>query len=90
MDVGVHYTCHSGPKKTPYGSKQIYYCRRSGVERVSRQNDEENKRVGKSRGISLHTHYHILYINLLLLFFCLVILNIYSISFFYANNCLWS
>ena len=49
-DIGVNYTLHSGSKRTPYGSKQVYYCRRSGTERVSSHN-EGNKRARKSQGI---------------------------------------
>ena len=46
-DIGVNYTLHSGSKRTPYGSKQIYHCRGSGTERVS---NEGNKPAGKSQG----------------------------------------
>lgn len=51
MDVGVNYSIHSGPKKVRHGSKQTYFCRRSGVKWVSAKNAPKNKRAGKSQGI---------------------------------------
>ncbi|KAK3880456.1 hypothetical protein Pcinc_015058 [Petrolisthes cinctipes] len=56
-DIGVNYTIQRGSRKTPYGSKLVYYCRRSGLERVSSQAAQENKRSPKSQGTCKMGHF---------------------------------
>ncbi|XP_050710017.1 uncharacterized protein LOC126994788, partial [Eriocheir sinensis] len=47
LDIGVNYTAHSGPKKSCDGTKQIFYCRRSGVQSTK---ISSKSRAEKSQG----------------------------------------
>lgn len=47
LDIGVNYTAHSRPKKSCDGTKQIFYCRRSGVQSTK---ISSKSRAEKSQG----------------------------------------
>ncbi|KAK4295181.1 hypothetical protein Pmani_032237 [Petrolisthes manimaculis] len=53
MEVGVNYTAHAGSWRTGEGSKQIFYCRRSGVKPATQDTcTSKKKRAQKKQGSS--------------------------------------